>query len=270
MSGALPASTTLSAVPWTTSVGTRMSPSRRERVVRRAGARLRVPARRRPAGAPCGRRRSRRRAPPAASGESAFSTNSRSASSRIEVRAFPSARRSAAASARTVGPPAVVEQRTSLRTRSGRGEHELLRDHPAEADPEHVRALDARARPARRARRRRAARSCTGPAALALAEAAVVERHDPEAPREQRRAQAPARAAVAEPLDHEQQRLARCPGRRSARSSHALLRLGEPGLGRPADGAAGTDRLFEPPQPAGPSARREPGDARPAGRRRSG
>ena len=41
-----------------------------------------------------------------------------------------------------VVPPGVVQASTSRSTRSGAVEHELLRDHPAEARADDVRALD--------------------------------------------------------------------------------------------------------------------------------
>ena len=166
---ALRASTTLSASPCSTSVGAAIAPSRSSR--RRS--RPRPPA---PASPPAvGRVREpvredlvdelrplRRRA-----GASAFSTNRRSATSRLQRRAASanSAQRPLRASGTRRRRPGVVHASTSLSTRSGRGERELLRDHPAEARAEDVRALDSGLVEDGARRRRPSARPCTAPAA---------------------------------------------------------------------------------------------------------
>ena len=144
------------------------------------------------------------------------------------------------------GPPGVVQPSTSLSTRSGAVDGELLRDHPAEARPEHVRALDARLvehlqRVAGHLRGR--VRPCR---LVGLADAAVVEgdrrrwraarARDDRIPAPARRSRAPGSAAAAGP-----------PRSTPTRSSRGLLlhrRLAQDPVEPDAD-------LADPREPAG-------------------
>ena len=136
-------STTTSSVPWRTSVGCAMLAEPVARVERRARRRLGRPAdrilRRRER---CARIRSTSSGA-AHLGASAFSTKRRSATAGSSVGASAMSATVTLGIGTAIGPPGVVQPRTSLSTRSGPRERELLRDHPAEARPDDVRALDA-------------------------------------------------------------------------------------------------------------------------------
>ena len=115
------------------------------------------------------------------------------------------ARPSAAASG-TRGPPGVVQARTSLSTRSGRGERELLRDHAAEARADDVRALDPGRVEHGDGVRRPSARAVYGPGRhVALADAAVVVERARGSPPRAARGPAPSPSVRSRAL-HEQQR----------------------------------------------------------------
>ena len=205
-------STTTSPSPWMTSVGAVSDAEPVVRVEGRARRRLRRPRlealRRREPGA----RGSARRAP-AADPARARSRRTRAASRAPRIRSHGLL----AASGTPAGPPGVVQTRTSFSTRSGAAERELLRDHPAEARPDDVRALDAGLvehlqRVAGHLRRRvRAGRR------VALADPAVVEQDHVERARERLHHRLPAPARVAEPVDQQQRRpRARVAPRRSS------------------------------------------------------
>ena len=230
--------------------------------MRRAGARLRVPARRRPEDSPCDKRRSRRRARRAATAESAFSTNRRIASCGSSCRAFPSAPRSSPAWTRDCGPPAVVEQRTSLSTRSGAASTSSCAIIP----PRLIPSTCARSISSASSTPRASSASCAvvyGPGEISLSpKPRLSRRHDPEAvaraawaqaPSPCGRSRAPGSSAAASPA----------PWTSYARVTRPLCSVSvEPGLGRvPPTAPPGRIASSSLRSPAGPSARREPGDA---------